>query len=197
MSIISIIACKVKFEQDFKANNGMVYAAPPNDISVAAPQMLYPDLWIQEVQTASQPTTVDQASQSTPAAQDVQPVTVAQAVQPTRVKQQRTLEQASQPTPKAQDLQQVKVAQAEVHPECSAAEQPTKVEQPMTMEQTSKPTTVAQAVQPTTMTMQPMGSQLIQMPNGQLFMLPSNSFSVAQPVVLQALQVVRPVGTNN
>ena len=113
MSIISIIACKVKFEQDFKANNGMVYAAPPNDN------------------------------------------TLAQAVQPTRV------------------------------------------EQPMTMEQPSKPTTVAQAVQPTTMTMTPMRSQLIQMPNGQLFMLPSNSYSVAQPVVLQALQVVQPVSTNN
>ena len=113
---------------------------------------------------------------------------LAQAVQPTRMEQPRTMEQTSQPTPLAQ------------------AVQPTRVKQPMTVEQTSQPTTVAQAVQPTTMVqagqpttmnMNPMGSRLIQMPNGQLFMLPSNSYSVAQPVVLQALQVVQPVSTNN
>ena len=40
--------------------------------------MLHPDLRIQEVQQASQPT---------PVVEDVQPVTVAQALQPMRVKQ--------------------------------------------------------------------------------------------------------------
>ena len=49
-------------------------------------------------------------------------------------------------------------------------------------------------VQPTTITMNPTAGQLIQMPNGQLFMLPSNSYPVAQPVTLQ---VVQPVGVTN
>ena len=49
-------------------------------------------------------------------------------------------------------------------------------------------------VQPTTITMNPMAGQLIQMPNGQLFMLPSNTYLGAQPVTLQAVQ---PVGVTN
>ena len=51
--------------------------------------------------------------------------------------------------------------------------------------------TVAQA---TTIPMNPTGTQLIQMPNGQLFMLPINSYPVTQPVTLQAVQ---PAGVNN
>merc|ERR1711953_1295940 len=35
--------------------------------------------------------------------------------------------------------------------------------------------------QPMTQPMNPMGGQLIQMPNGQLFILPSNSYPMAQP----------------
>ena len=49
-------------------------------------------------------------------------------------------------------------------------------------------------VQPTTIPMNPVGNQLIQMPNGQLFMLQMNSYPGAQPVTLQAVQ---PVGVNN
>ena len=48
--------------------------------------------------------------------------------------------------------------------------------------------------QPMTQPMNPMGGQLIQMPNGQLFILPSNSYPMAQPV---ALQTIQPVGENN
>ena len=44
-----------------------------------------------------------------------------------------------------------------------------------------------------TQPMNPIGGQLIQMPNGQ-FMLPSYSYSMAQPVTVQAVQ---PVGINN
>ena len=54
--------------------------------------------------------------------------------------------------------------------------------------------TVQTVAQPTTISINPMASQLIQMPNGQLFMLPSNSYPVAQPVTLQAVQ---PVGVTN
>ena len=53
---------------------------------------------------------------------------------------------------------------------------------------------VQTVTQPMTQPMNPMGGQLIQMPNGQLFMLPSNSYPIAQPVTLQAVQ---PVGVNN
>ena len=49
-------------------------------------------------------------------------------------------------------------------------------------------------VQPTTIPMNPVGNQLIQMPNGQLFVLQMNSYPGAQPVTLQAVQ---PVGVNN
>ena len=49
-------------------------------------------------------------------------------------------------------------------------------------------------VLPTTIPMNSVGNQLIQMPNGQLFMLPMNSYPGAQPVTLQAVQ---PVGVNN
>ena len=42
--------------------------------------------------------------------------------------------------------------------------------------------------------MNSIGGQLIQMPNGQLFMLPSNSYPMAQPVTVQAVQ---PFGVNN
>ena len=52
---------------------------------------------------------------------------------------------------------------------------------------------VQTVTQPTTQPMNPMGGQLIQMPNGQLFMLPSNSYPIAQPVTLQPVQ---PVGVN-
>ena len=45
-----------------------------------------------------------------------------------------------------------------------------------------------------TQPMNPIGGQLIQMPNEQLFMFPSNSYSMAQPVTVQAVQ---PVGVNN
>ena len=48
-------------------------------------------------------------------------------------------------------------------------------------------------VQPTTLTMNPMAGQLIQMPNGQ-FQMPSNTYLGAQPVTLQAFQ---PVGVTN
>ena len=140
---------------------------------------------------------MEQTSPPTTVAQAVQPVPVTPTVQPTRMEQPRTMEHTSQPTPVAQ------------------AAQPTRVKQPMTVEQASQPTTVAQAVQPmevshavqptmmvqtgqpTTITTNPMGSQLIQMPNGQLFLLPSNSYPVAQPEALQTLQVVQLVGTNN
>ena len=53
---------------------------------------------------------------------------------------------------------------------------------------------VQTVTQPMTQPMNPMGGQLIQMPNGQLFMLPSNSYPIAQPVTLQPVQ---PVGVNN
>ena len=49
-------------------------------------------------------------------------------------------------------------------------------------------------VQATTIPMSPTGTQLIQMPNGQLFMLPMNSYPATQPVALQAVQ---PAGVNN
>ena len=49
-------------------------------------------------------------------------------------------------------------------------------------------------VQATAIPMNPTGTHLIQMPNGQLFMLPMNSYPGAQPVTLQAVQ---PVGVNN
>ena len=68
---------------------------------------------------------------------------------------------------------------------------------PMTVSHAVQPTMMVQTGQPTTMTMNPMGSQLIQIPNGQLFLLPSNSYPVAQPEALQTLQVVQLVGTNN
>ena len=44
-----------------------------------------------------------------------------------------------------------------------------------------------------TQPMNPIGGQLIQMPNGQLFLLPSNSYPMAQPVTLQTVQ---PAGVN-
>ena len=53
---------------------------------------------------------------------------------------------------------------------------------------------VQTVTQPITQPMNPIGGQLIQMPNGQLFMLPSYSYSMAQPVTVQAVQ---PVGVNN
>ena len=53
---------------------------------------------------------------------------------------------------------------------------------------------VQTVTQPMTQPMNPMGGQLIQMPNGQLFILPSNSYPMAQPVTLQTVQ---PVGENN
>ena len=53
------------------------------------------------------------------------------------------------------------------------------------------PQTVAQA---TTIPMNPTGPQLIQMPNGQLFMLPMNSYPATQPVTQQ---VAQPAGVNN
>ena len=53
------------------------------------------------------------------------------------------------------------------------------------------PQTVVQA---TTIPMNPTGTQLIQMPNGQLFMLPMNSNPLTQPVAVQAVQ---PAGVNN
>ena len=49
-------------------------------------------------------------------------------------------------------------------------------------------------VQATTIPMNPTGTQLIQMPNGQLFMLPMNSYPATQPVAQQAVQ---PAGVNN
>ena len=103
--------------------------------------------------------------------QTSQPTPLAQAVQPTRVKQPMTVEQASQPTTVAQAVQ------------------------PMTVSHAVQPTMMVQTGQPTTITMNPI--QLIQMPNGQLFLLPSNSYPVAQPEALQTLQVVQTVGTNN
>ena len=60
--------------------------------------------------------------------------------------------------------------------------------------------TAPTVVQPTTITMNPMAGQLIQMPNCsccsccELFMLPSNTYPGAQPVTLQAVQ---PVGVTN
>ena len=56
------------------------------------------------------------------------------------------------------------------------------------------PTVVQTVTQPMTQPMNPIGGQLIQMPNGQLFMLPSNSYPMVQPVIVQAVQ---PVGVNN
>ena len=53
------------------------------------------------------------------------------------------------------------------------------------------PQTVAQA---TAIPMNPTGTQLIQMPNGQLFMLPMNSYPSTQPVAQQAVQSA---GVNN
>ena len=53
------------------------------------------------------------------------------------------------------------------------------------------PQTVVQA---TTIPMSSMGTQLIQTPNGQLFMLPMNTYPTTQPVAQQAVQ---PVGVNN
>ena len=53
------------------------------------------------------------------------------------------------------------------------------------------PQTVVQA---TAIPMNPTGTQLIQMPNGQLFMLPMNSYPATQPVTQQAVQ---PAGMNN
>ena len=49
-------------------------------------------------------------------------------------------------------------------------------------------------VQATTIPMNPTGPQLIQMPNGQLFMLPMSSYPATQPVTQQAVQ---PAGLNN
>ena len=45
-------------------------------------------------------------------------------------------------------------------------------------------------VQPTTIPMNPVGNQLIQMPNGQLFMVPMNAYPGAHPVALPAVQSV-------
>ena len=52
---------------------------------------------------------------------------------------------------------------------------------------------VQQVLQPTT------GSQLVQLPDGKLFMLPSNTYPVLQPVQEQppTLQTVTLQGTNN
>ena len=52
-----------------------------------------------------------------------------------------------------------------------------------------------QPVQPVNTT----GSQLLQMPNGQLFMLPSNAYPVVQPVQNQliTLETVRLQGMSN
>ena len=71
---------------------------------------------------------------------------------------------------------------------------------PVATAPTMHPVVQPTVVQPTTITMNPMAGQLIQMPNCsccsccQLFMLPSNTYLGAQPVTLQAVQ---PVGVTN
>ena len=56
-----------------------------------------------------------------------------------------------------------------------------------------------QVVQPAAQPINTTGSQLVQMPDGKLFMLPSNTYPVLQPVQEQptTLQTVTLPGTNN
>ena len=84
------------------------------------------------------------------------------------------------------------VVQTMTQPLTQPTTQPTT--QPMTQPMTQTMTQQITQPQPITQPMNPLGGQLIQMPNGQLFMLPSNSYPIAQPVTLQAVQ---PVGVNN